>query len=203
MSNDRHSEERRRRLVSYQNILELDAGEVGELIFENRFGSTDYHVLQENGGYAGNRSGTVTAYIAGAVAASSAGDLSSTNIAASGTLTVGGASTLTGAASCQHPRRDRRDHADRPAQRQRWRSSLVAPPLPLLTRWAWASPTSTRHDRCDQRSLRGRWHPDPSRVAARLARSRPLYIDGRWPTMRRSRFRFPPRAAWVCSTSPR
>ena len=82
-----------------KNILELDAGEVGELIFENRFGSTAYHVLQENGGYAGNESGTVTAYIAGAVAASSAGDLSSTNIAAAGTLTVGGASTLTGAAS--------------------------------------------------------------------------------------------------------
>lgn len=82
-----------------KNILELDASEVGELIFENRFGSTDYHVLQENGGYAGNESGTVTAYIAGAVAASSAGDLSSTNIAASGTLTVGGASTLTGAAT--------------------------------------------------------------------------------------------------------
>ena len=82
-----------------KNTLELDAGEVGELIFENRFGSTDHHVLQENGGYAGNESGTVTAYIAGAVAASSAGDLSSTNIAASGTLTVGGASTLTGAAS--------------------------------------------------------------------------------------------------------
>lgn len=82
-----------------KNILELDAGEVGELIFDNRFGSTDYHVLKENGGYAGNESGTVTAYIAGAVAASSTGDLSSTNISASGTLTVGGASTLTGAAS--------------------------------------------------------------------------------------------------------
>lgn len=77
-----------------KNILELDASEVGELIFENRFGSTDYHVLQENGGYAGNETGTVTAYIAGAVAASSAGDLSATNIAASGTLTVGGAATL-------------------------------------------------------------------------------------------------------------
>ena len=45
VSADRHSEERRRRLVSYQNILRLDAGEVGELILKNRFGSTDYHVL--------------------------------------------------------------------------------------------------------------------------------------------------------------
>jgi len=80
-------------------VLVLDAGETDEIIISNLFGSTDYHVLQENGGYAGNESGTVTAYIAGAVAASSAGDLSSTNIAASGTLTVGGASTLTGAAS--------------------------------------------------------------------------------------------------------
>jgi hypothetical protein len=80
-------------------VLSLDAGETDEIIVSNPFGSTDYHVLQENGGYAGNESGTVTAYIAGAVAAVSAGDLSSANIAASGTLTVGGASTLTGAAT--------------------------------------------------------------------------------------------------------
>lgn len=79
--------------------LSLDSGEVGEITISNPFGSTAYHVLQENGGYAGNESGTVTAYIAGASAAVSAGDLSSANMAASGTLTVGGASTLTGAVS--------------------------------------------------------------------------------------------------------
>ena len=79
--------------------LDLDVNEVGEITISNPFGSTAYHVLQENGGYAGNESGTVTAYIAGASAAVSAGDLSSANIAASGTLTVGGASTLAGAAS--------------------------------------------------------------------------------------------------------
>lgn len=77
-----------------KNILELDVGEVGELIFENRFGSTAYHVLQENGGYAGNESGTVTAYIAGASAAVTAGDLTATNIAATGTATVDGAASL-------------------------------------------------------------------------------------------------------------
>jgi hypothetical protein len=80
-------------------VLVLDAGETDEITISNPFGSTAYHVLQENGGYAGNESGTVTAYIAGASAAVSAGDLSSANMAASGTLTVGGASTLTGAAS--------------------------------------------------------------------------------------------------------
>ena len=74
--------------------LSLDVGEVGEITVSNPFGSTAYHVLQENGGYAGNESGTVTAYIASASAAVSAGDLSSANIAASGTLTVGGAATL-------------------------------------------------------------------------------------------------------------
>lgn len=79
--------------------LSLDVGEVGEITISNPFGSTAYHVLQENGGYAGDESGTVTAYIAGASAAVSAGDLSSANMAASGTLTVGGASTLTGAVS--------------------------------------------------------------------------------------------------------
>ncbi|TXH41197.1 MAG: hypothetical protein E6Q97_38090 [Desulfurellales bacterium] len=79
--------------------LSLDVNEVGEITISNPFGSTAYHVLQENGGYAGNESGTVTAYIAGASAAVSAGDLSSANMAASGTLTVGGASTLTGAVS--------------------------------------------------------------------------------------------------------
>jgi hypothetical protein len=79
--------------------LNLDVNEVSEITISNPFGSTAYHVLQENGGYAGNESGTVTAYIAGASAAVSAGDLSSANMAASGTLTVGGASTLTGAAS--------------------------------------------------------------------------------------------------------
>ena len=79
--------------------LNLDVNEVSEITISNPFGSTAYHVLQENGGYAGNESGTVTAYIAGASAAVSAGDLSSANMAASGTLTVGGASTLTGAVS--------------------------------------------------------------------------------------------------------
>lgn len=79
--------------------LSLDVNEVSEITVSNPFGSTAYHVLQENGGYAGNESGTVTAYIAGASAAVSAGDLSSANMAASGTLTVGGASTLTGAVS--------------------------------------------------------------------------------------------------------
>ena len=79
--------------------LNLDVNEAGEITISNPFGSTAYHVLQENGGYAGNESGTVTAYIAGASAAVSAGDLSSANMAASGTLTVGGASTLTGAVS--------------------------------------------------------------------------------------------------------
>ena len=79
--------------------LSLDIGEASEITISNPFGSTAYHVLQENGGYAGNESGTVSAYIAGASAAVSAGDLSSANMAASGTLTVGGASTLTGAVS--------------------------------------------------------------------------------------------------------
>lgn len=76
------------------HVLKIDADEVGELIFDNRFGSTAYHVLQENGGYAGNESGTVTAYIAGASAPVSTGDLSGANLTASGTLTVGGAATL-------------------------------------------------------------------------------------------------------------
>jgi len=75
-------------------VLDLDSGEVGELIINNPFGSTAYHVLQENGGYAGNESGTVTAYIAGASAATAAGDLTATNIAATGTLTVDGAASL-------------------------------------------------------------------------------------------------------------
>lgn len=80
-------------------VLSLDVGETGEITIDNPFGSTAYHVLQENGGYAGNESGTVTAYIAGATAAVSTGDLSSVNLVASGTLAVTGASTLTGAAS--------------------------------------------------------------------------------------------------------
>lgn len=76
------------------HVMLIDADEVGELIFENRFGSTAYHVLQENGGYAGNESGTVTAYIAGASAPVTAGDLTATNIAATGTATVDGAASL-------------------------------------------------------------------------------------------------------------
>lgn len=80
-------------------VLSLGVGETGEITIDNPFGSTAYHVLQENGGYAGNESGTVTAYIAGATAAASTGDLSSVNVTASGALAVTGASTLTGAAS--------------------------------------------------------------------------------------------------------
>lgn len=75
-------------------VLDLDIGETEELIIGNPFGSTAYHVLQENGGYAGNESGTVTAYIAGASAAVSAGDLTATNIAATGTATIDGAASL-------------------------------------------------------------------------------------------------------------
>jgi len=88
------------RVISGKNIeeakatLSLDSAEVGEIAIDNPFGSTAYHVLKENGGYAGNESGTVSAYIAGASAAVSAGDLSSANMVASGTLTVGGAATL-------------------------------------------------------------------------------------------------------------
>lgn len=78
-----------------KNVLDLDSGELGELIFDNRFGSTAYHVLQENGGYAGNESGTVTAYIAGATAAVDAGDLTASNLISNGDLTVGDDATIT------------------------------------------------------------------------------------------------------------
>jgi len=77
--------------------LDLVSGTAGEIVISNDFGSNAYHVLEENGGYAGNENGTATAYIAGAAAPVTTGDLSSVNMVASGTLSVGGASTLTGA----------------------------------------------------------------------------------------------------------
>ena len=77
-----------------QNVLELDGGEAGEVIFDNPFGSNSYHVLYERGGYAGSEAGTATAYIAGATAAVTAGDLTASNVAAGGTLTATDAASL-------------------------------------------------------------------------------------------------------------
>jgi hypothetical protein len=96
------------RLGESKAVLDLATGEAGEVIISNNFGSTAYHVLEENGGFAGNENGTATAYIAGASAPVTTGDLSVSNVTASGalaatgnatlggTLAVTGASTLTG-----------------------------------------------------------------------------------------------------------
>jgi len=80
-------------------VLALGTDEVGEIIISNNFGSTAYHVLEENGGYAGNENGTATVNIAGASAPVTTGDLSSTNLTASGALSVGTTSTFTGVAT--------------------------------------------------------------------------------------------------------
>ena len=86
-----------RKLNESKAVLDLATGEAGEVIISNDFGSTAYHVLEENGGFAGNENGTVTAYIAGASAPVTTGDLSASNVTASGTLSVGTTATLTGA----------------------------------------------------------------------------------------------------------
>lgn len=70
-------------------VLDLDSGETGEVFHDNPFGSNAYHVLVERGGYAGSEAGTATCYIAGAAAPVSAGDLTVTNVVASGDVTVG------------------------------------------------------------------------------------------------------------------
>lgn len=76
------------------HVLDLDSGDVDEIIFDNPFGTNSFHVLKERGGYAGSESGTATCYIAGSTAAVSAGDLSVTNVSASGDLTVGDDATI-------------------------------------------------------------------------------------------------------------
>lgn len=87
------------RLGESKAVLDLATGEAGEVIISNNFGSTAYHVLEENGGVSGNENGTATAYIAGASAPVTTGDLSVSNVTASGALSVGTTSTLTGAAT--------------------------------------------------------------------------------------------------------
>lgn len=87
------------RLGESKAVLDLATGEAGEIIISNNFGSTAYHVLEENGGVSGNENGTATAYIAGASAPVTTGDLSAANVTASGALSVGTTSTLTGAAT--------------------------------------------------------------------------------------------------------
>ena len=52
-----------RRLNESKAVLDLATGEAGEVIISNNFGSTAYHVLEENGGFSGNENGTATAYI--------------------------------------------------------------------------------------------------------------------------------------------
>jgi len=80
-------------------VLALSTDEAGEIVISNDFGSTAYHVLEENGGYAGNENGTATVHIAGASAPVTTGDLSSANVTASGALSVGTTSTFTGVAT--------------------------------------------------------------------------------------------------------
>lgn len=87
------------RLGESKAVLDLATGEAGEVIISNNFGSTAYHVLEENGGFAGNENGTATAYIAGASAPVTTGDLSAANVTASGALSVGTTATLTGIAT--------------------------------------------------------------------------------------------------------
>jgi hypothetical protein len=86
-----------RKLNESKAVLDLATGDAGEVIISNNFGSTAYHVLEENGGFAGNENGTATAYIAGASAPVTTGDLSASNVTASGALSVGTTATLTGA----------------------------------------------------------------------------------------------------------
>jgi len=88
-----------RKLNESKAVLDLATGDAGEVIISNNFGSTAYHVLEENGGFAGNENGTATAYIAGASAPVTTGDLSASNVTASGALSVGTTATLTGAAT--------------------------------------------------------------------------------------------------------
>lgn len=87
------------RLGESKAVLDLATGEAGEVIISNNFGSTAYHVLEENGGVSGNENGTATAYIAGASAPVTTGDLSASNVTASGALSVGTTATLTGIAT--------------------------------------------------------------------------------------------------------
>lgn len=78
-----------------KGVLDLDSGEAGEVIIQNAFGSNAFHVLYERGGYAGSEAGTATCYLAGAAAPVSAGDLTVTNVVASGDVSVGDDLTVT------------------------------------------------------------------------------------------------------------